>query len=568
MANFYNDNKALKHHLTHPLMRRIVELKERNFADCEKFDYAPINFEDAMDSYEKVLEIAGEISGEIVAPNAESVDHEGPHVIDGRVEYAEGTKQNLDALVKAGLMGISLPRRYNGLNFSLVPYIMAADMVSRADASFVNIWGLQDCAETIYEFADVDQRQRFLPRVCAGETMAMDLTEPDAGSDLQAVMLKATFNEADGTWRLNGVKRFITNGDGHIALVLARSEEGSHDGRGLSMFIYDRNDGGVTVRRIENKMGIKGSPTCELVFKNAKAELCGSRKLGLIKYVMSLMNGARLGIAAQSVGVSEAAYREAFAYAQERRQFGKAIIEFPAVAEMLAVMKAKLDASRSLLYETTRFVDMYKTFEDIARDRKLEPEERTEMKYYNRLADAFTPLAKGMGSEFCNQNAYDSVQVHGGSGFMKDYACERIYRDARITSIYEGTTQLQVVAAIRHVTTGTYLGRINEYAAMEYAEEFKPLLEKLAGMTALYAEAVENVISLKNTEYTDFHARRLVEMAGHIIMGYLLIGDATRCGCFSKSANVYVRYGEAEVTRHHKFITEFTEEDYAANYKA
>ena len=567
MANFYNDNKDLKHHLNHPLMRKIVELKERNFADCEKFDYAPINFEDAMDSYEKVLEIAGEISGEIVAPNAESVDHEGPHVVDGHVEYAEGTKKNLDALVKAGLMGISLPRRYNGLNFSLVPYIMAADMVSRADASFVNIWGLQDCAETIYEFADEDQRQRFLPRVYAGETMAMDLTEPDAGSDLQAVMLKASYNESDGTWRLNGVKRFITNGDGHIALVLARSEEGSHDGRGLSMFIYDRNDGGVTVRRIENKMGIKGSPTCELVFKNAKAELCGSRKLGLIKYVMALMNGARLGIAAQSVGVSEAAYREAYAYAQERRQFGKAIIEFPAVAEMLAVMKAKLDASRSLLYETTRFVDMYKTYEDISRERKLEPEERTEMKYYSRLADAFTPLSKGMGSEFCNQNAYDSVQVHGGSGFMKDYACERIYRDARITSIYEGTTQLQVVAAIRHVTTGTYLNKINEYATLEYAPELKPLQDKLAAMTALYAETVEKVTSLKNTEYTDFHARRLVEMAGHIIMGYLLLSDATRCADFKKSANVYVRFGEAEVARHHKFIAEFTVEDYE-NYKA
>ena len=567
MANFYNDNKDLKHHLNHPLMRKIVELKERNFADCEKFDYAPINFEDAMDSYEKVLEIAGEISGEIVAPNAESVDHEGPHVVDGHVEYAEGTKKNLDALVKAGLMGISLPRRYNGLNFSLVPYIMAADMVSRADASFVNIWGLQDCAETIYEFADEDQRQRFLPRVYAGETMAMDLTEPDAGSDLQAVMLKASYNESDGTWRLNGVKRFITNGDGHIALVLARSEEGSHDGRGLSMFIYDRNDGGVTVRRIENKMGIKGSPTCELVFKNAKAELCGSRKLGLIKYVMALMNGARLGIAAQSVGVSEAAYREAYAYAQERRQFGKAIIEFPAVAEMLAVMKAKLDASRSLLYETTRFVDMYKTYEDISRERKLEPEERTEMKYYSRLADAFTPLSKGMGSEFCNQNAYDSVQVHGGSGFMKDYACERIYRDARITSIYEGTTQLQVVAAIRHVTTGTYLNKINEYATLEYAPELKPLQDKLAAMTALYAETVEKVTSLKNTEYTDFHARRLVEMAGHIIMGYLLLSDATRCADFKKSANVYVRFGEAEVARHYKFIAEFAVEDYE-NYKA
>lgn len=567
MANFYTDNKDLKHHLNHPMMQKIVELKERNFTDCEKFDYAPINFEDAMDSYEKVLEIAGEIAGDIVAPNAESVDHEGPHVIDGHVVYAEGTKKNLKALVDAGLMGISLPRRYNGLNFSLVPYIMAADMVSRADASFVNIWGLQDCAETIYEFADDDQRNRYLPRVCAGETMAMDLTEPDAGSDLQAVMLKATFNEADGTWKLNGVKRFITNGDGHIALVLARSEEGSHDGRGLSMFIYDRNDGGVTVRRIENKMGIKGSPTCELVFKNAKAELCGSRKLGLIKYVMALMNGARLGIAAQSVGVSEAAYREAYSYAQERRQFGKAIIEFPAVAEILATMKAKLDASRSLLYETTRFVDMYKTYEDITRERKLEPDERVEMKKYSRLADALTPMAKGMGSEFCNQNAYDAVQVHGGSGFMKDYACERIYRDARITSIYEGTTQLQVVAAIRHVTTGTYMNLINDYAAQEYAAELKPLQDKLAAMTTLYAEAVEKVTSLKDAEYTDFHARRLVEIAGHIVMGYLLLNDATRCADFTKSANVYVRYGEAEVNRHSKFINEFTVAD-INNYKA
>lgn len=554
MANFYNDNPALKHHLAHPLMRRIVELKERNFTDAEKYDYAPFDFEDAMDSYEKVLEIAGEISGEIVAQNAEDVDREGPHVVDGHVVYAKGTQKNLDALVKAGLMGISLPRRYNGLNFSLVPYIMAADMVSRADAGFVNIWGLQDCAETIYEFASEDQRQRFLPRVCAGETMAMDLTEPDAGSDLQAVMLKATYNEADGTWRLNGVKRFITNGDGHIALVLARSEEGTHDGRGLSMFIYDRNDGGVTVRRIENKMGIKGSPTCELVFKNAKAELCGSRKLGLIKYVMALMNGARLGIAAQSVGVSEAAYREALSYANDRKQFGKAIIEFPAVYEMLALMKAKLDASRSILYETTRFVDMYKVYEDIARERTLAPEERQEMKYYQRLADAFTPMAKGMGSEFCNQNAYDAVQIHGGSGFMKDYACERIYRDARITSIYEGTTQLQVVAAIRHVTTGTYLNRIKEYEAMEYSEELKSLKDRLVEMTSLYEKAVTAVTEVKNTEYVDFHARRMVEMAGHIIMGYLLLGDATRNGDFLKSANVYVNYGEAEVAKNYKFI--------------
>lgn len=566
MSNFYNDNPDLKHHLSHPLMRKIVEMKERNFSDAEKFDYAPLDNEDAMDSYEKVLEIAGEISGEIVAQNAEDVDHEGPHVVDGHVVYAKGTQKNLDALVKAGLMGISLPRRYNGLNFSLVPYIMAADMVSRADAGFVNIWGLQDCAETIYEFADEDQRQRFLPRVCAGETMAMDLTEPDAGSDLQAVMLKATYNEADGTWRLNGVKRFITNGDGHIALVLARSEEGSHDGRGLSMFIYDRNDGGVTVRRIENKMGIKGSPTCELVFKNAKAELCGARRMGLIKYVMALMNGARLGIAAQSVGVSEAAYREALSYAHDRKQFGKPIIEFPAVFEMISLMKAKLDASRSLLYETTRFVDVYKIYEDIARERSLTPEERQEMKKYQRLADAFTPMAKGMGSEFCNQNAYDAVQVHGGSGFMKDYACERIYRDARITSIYEGTTQLQVVAAIRHVTTGTYLNQINAYAAEEYAPETSELKERLVKMTALYEEALKTVVDNKNTEYTDFHARRLVEMAGHIIMGYLLLGDTTRNEKFLKSANVYVNFGEAEVEKHHKFIMSF-KPDGLENYR-
>ncbi len=566
MANFYNDNKALQYYLNHPLMKKIVTLRERNFTECEKYDYAPFSFEDAMDSYEKVLEIAGEISGDIVAPNAKDVDLEGPHHENGRVRYASGTEANLKALVQAGLMGISLPRQYGGLNFSLVPYIMAADLVSRADASFVNIWGLQDCAETICEFASEDQRQRFLPRVCAGETMAMDLTEPDAGSDLQSVMLKATEAE-DGTWRLNGVKRFITNGDGDIALVLARSEAGSHDGRGLSMFIFDKRDGGVTVRRIEDKMGIHGSPTCELVFKNAKAELCGSRRLGLIKYVMSLMNGARLGIAAQSVGVSESAYREADAYARSREQFGQPIINFPAVAELVANIKAKLDASRTILYECTRFVDVYKTYDAISRERTLTPEERAERKHYNRLADAFTPLAKGMTSEFANQNAYDCVQVHGGSGFMRDYACERIYRDARITSIYEGTTQLQVVAAIRHVTTGTYSAQMKEYAAGTYSDEMLPLKDKLDKMIETYEKAVETVKAVGDTEYVNFQARRLVEMAGHIIMGYLLIYDATnKPELFSKSAHVYVNYGEAQVAANAKFIAEFQPADFA-NYK-
>ena len=564
MANFYTDNKALQYHLRHPLMKEIVALRERNYTQCEKFDYAPLDFEDAMDSYERVLDIIGEVCGDIIAPNAKDVDLEGPHHENGRVRYAKGTEENLKALNQAGLMGITLPRQYGGLNMSSIPYIMAADMVSRADAGFVNVWGLQDCAETINEFASEDQKERFLPRTCKGETLAMDLTEPDAGSDLQSVMLKATQDE-DGTWRLNGVKRFITNGDGDISLVLARSEEGTRDGRGLSMFIYDKRDGGMTVRRIEDKMGIHGSPTCELVFKNAKAELCGDRKLGLIKYVMSLMNGARLGIAAQSVGVSEAAYQEAIAYARSREQFGKAIINFPAVSEMIANIKAKLDASRTLLYECTRFVDMYKSLEAISRERTLAPEERKTMKAYNRLADAFTPLAKGMTSEFCNQNAYDCVQIHGGSGFMRDYACERIYRDARITSIYEGTTQLQVVAAIRHVTTGTYLNQIKEYATREYSDAVAPMKAKLEAMTALYEETFAKVQAVENPEYITFHARRLVEMLGHIIMGYLLIGDASQePDLFMDSAKVYVNMGEAEVARHARFIAGFNPEDQAA----
>ncbi len=559
MANFYTDNESLKHYLNHPQMEKIVALKERNFADAETYDYAPQDYADAQDSYDKVLEIVGEICGDVIAPNAEDVDHTGPRVENNRVIYAEGTKKNLDACRKAGLMGMAMPRRLGGLNFPITPYIMAADIVSRADAGFENLWGLQDCAETIYEFADEDQKQRYIPRVCAGETMSMDLTEPDAGSDLQSVMLKASQKE-DGSWVLNGVKRFITNGDADIHLVLARSEEGTKDGRGLSMFIYDKRNGGVNVRRIENKMGIKGSPTCELTYKDAPAELVGSRKLGLIKYVMALMNGARLGIAAQSVGLSEAAFREALVYAQERKQFGKEIINFPAVAEMLSVMKAKLDASRALLYACTRFVDMYKVYDDIAKERKLELEEKKEAKEYSRLADAFTPLAKGMTSEFANQNAYDCIQIHGGSGFMKDYACERIYRDARITSIYEGTTQLQVVAAIRHVSTGTYTNWINKALEAECKPEDQDVKATLQLMAQQFNDAVQAVMGVESTEYHDFMARRLVEMAGYTVMGLLLLEDTTRNDAFRRSMNVFVKMGQAEVAKHADFIANFRPE--------
>ena len=556
MPNFYTDNPELKHYLNHPLMKRIVELRERDFEEKDQYAYAPQDHEDAMDNYDKVLEIIGEICGNIIAPNAEGVDHEGATCEGGHVYYASGTEQNLDALRKAGLMGMSMPRRYGGLNFPSVTFMIAADMVSRADASFENLWALQDCAETIYEFGSEEQKQHFISRVCNGETMSMDLTEPDAGSDLQSAQLKATYSEEDGCWYLNGVKRFITNGDSDIHLVLARSEEGTKDGRGLSMFIYDKRSGGVTVRRIESKMGIKGSPTCELVYNNAKAELCGERRLGLIKYVMALMNGARLGIAAQAVGISQAAYEEALAYARSRRQFDKPIIEMAPVAEMISNIKAKLDATRAILYQTSRYVDIYKALEDISKERKLTPEERKEQKYYAKLADSFTPLSKGLGSELCNQNVYDCVQVHGGSGYMKDYACERLYRDARVTNIYEGTTQMQVIAAIRYATSGFYAGVMKEFAEWEVSPEMAPLKARLDAMVPRYEEAVNKIVELKDQELTDLTARRLVEMAGYIIMGYLLLQDATtNAELFATSAHIFVRWVEGEVDKHTGYIS-------------
>ncbi len=560
MGNYYKDNKDLKFHLSHPLMDKIVRLKEQDFRDSGKFDYATCTSEDTIDSYDKVLEIMGEICADVIAPNAEEVDKTGPHHEDGRVTYAAGTQINQDVLIQSGLYGMYLPREYGGLNFSMVPYVMSAELVARADAGFANIWGLQDCAETIYEFGSEELKSEFLPRINCGETCSMDLTEPDAGSDLQAVMLRAAYDPKKDLWLLNGVKRFITNGDAQIKLVLARSEENTTDGRGLSYFVYDKKWGGVTVRRIENKLGIKGSPTCELVFKNAPAKLVGERRMGLIKYVMSLMNGARLGVAAQSVGISEAAYREALKYAHEREQFGKPIIQFPAVYEMLAIIKAKLHASRSLLYETARFVDIYKAYNFISQERKLTPEERTESKYYQKLADMLTPMVKMMASEYSNENAYDSLQIHGGSGFMKDYPIERIYRDARITTIYEGTSQLQVVAAQRYVTNGSYLATIRDYEQAEVKPDYLQLKKKLIKMTDQYQIAVETV-SGQDPEIIDFQARRLVEMAANIIMSYLLIFDAQRDCSFSDSACIFVNRAKAWNDERFSYISAFVHND-------
>ncbi len=561
MSNYYTDHPEIGFHLNHPLMKRIVDLKERNYADKDQFEDAPVNYEDAIENYKRLLEITGEVAANIIEPNSESVDQEGPHLENGRMIYASKTYENLDATRKAGLWGLSMPRRYGGLNLPNVVFSMASEVIAAADAGFQNIWSLQSCIDTLYEFGNEEQRQKYIPRICQGETMSMDLTEPDAGSDLQRVMLKAS-QDADGTWRLNGVKRFITNGDSDLHLVLARSEEGTRDGRGLSMFIYDKRDGGVTVRHIEHKLGIHGSPTCELVFKNAKCELCGSTRMGLIKYVMALMNGARLGIAAQSVGVEQEAYNEGLAYAKERAQFGKKIITFPAVYDMISRMKARLDAGRSLLYMTARYVDIYKALEDIARDGKLTPEERQEMKKYTRLADAFTPLSKGTNSEYANQNAYDAISIHGGSGFIMEYKSQRLYRDARIFSIYEGTTQLQVVAAIRYITNGTYLDIMKEMMQSEVSDDLKPLKARVEKLIALYEESVDKVKADENADEHDFLGRRLYDMTANIIESLLILDDATKApALFAKSANVFVRMAEESVVGAAAYIKAFNAED-------
>ncbi len=518
MGNFYKDNPNLGGELSHPLMREIVALREKNYTESEQFENAPTDFEDALGCYDKVMTLLGEICADVISVNAPEVDIQGPSCVNGCVSYADGTQENHRTLTEASLYGMSLPRRFDGLNFPVVAAIMAAEMVARADAGFENIWSLQDCAETINEFGDEELKSDLLPRIARGETCAMALTEPEAGSDLQSAMLRAWWDDEAQSWRLTGVKRFITNGDADIHLVLARSEEGTTDARGLSLFVYHKEWGGVKVRRIERKLGIKGSPTCELIFDNAPAKLVGSRRMGLIKYVMSLMNGARLGIGAQSVGIAEAALRAARQYAGERRQFGRPICKLTAVAEMLSVMQAKVDASRALLYETARFVDLAKCYAEKAKNEGLEGEERQRSKWAQRNADMFTPILKLLAGEYCNQVAYDAVQIFGGSGVIEDFPVARLYRDARVTTIYEGTSQLQVVAAVRYISNGELLSTIREricsITECDAAERFGRLANRLEDAVRYCTERGDDFFSL--------HQRRLVEMGGHILMSLLL----------------------------------------------
>ncbi len=536
--NFYTDNENLSFYLHHPDMEQVVAVKEKNYAEAGSHPEAPANAEEAVAQYDMVMRLLGDIAGDVIAPNAEEVDHVGPSLVDGHVEYAPGTRRNLDALIQSGLYGMALERKYNGLNFPRVVEVMAAEMIARADVGFATIWGLQDCAETIQHFACEELKDKYLPRIYEGATCSMDLTEPDAGSDLQSVRLKATWDEASNCWRLNGVKRFITNGDADLHLVLARSEEGTNDGRGLSYFVFDKADGGMTVRRIENKMGIKGSPTAELQFTNAPAQIVGERRLGLIKYVMSLMNGARLGVGAQSIGLCEAACREAEAYAASREQFGHSIDKFVAVQDLLAQMRARTDGARSLMYETARYVDL-----------------SASSKPASRIADILTPLVKLNASEFANRCAYDCIQVHGGSGFMKEYACERLYRDARILSIYEGTSQLQVVAAMKGIASGAYLKQIESYDAKAaegiLTDDMKRSLETLRKATGEYKKFYELAAAEGTTsELFEHQTRALTEVLSNIIMGYLLLLDSQRDERFMKSCKYFVKEAIGEVSKH------------------
>lgn len=536
--NFYTDNENLSFYLHHPDMEQVVAVKEKNYAEAGSHPEAPANAEEAVAQYDMVMRLLGDIAGDVIAPNAEEVDHVGPSLVDGHVEYAPGTRRNLDALIQSGLYGMALERKYNGLNFPRVVEVMAAEMIARADVGFATIWGLQDCAETIQHFACEELKDKYLPRIYEGATCSMDLTEPDAGSDLQSVRLKATWDEASNCWRLNGVKRFITNGDADLHLVLARSEEGTNDGRGLSYFVFDKADGGMTVRRIENKMGIKGSPTAELQFTNAPAQIVGERRLGLIKYVMSLMNGARLGVGAQSIGLCEAACREAEAYAASREQFGHSIDKFVAVQDLLAQMRARTDGARSLMYETARYVDL-----------------SASSKPASRIADILTPLVKLNASEFANRCAYDCIQVHGGSGFMKEYACERLYRDARILSIYEGTSQLQVVAAMKGIASGAYLKQIESYDAKAaegtLTDDKKRCLETLRKATEEYKKFYELAAAEGTTsELFEHQTRALTEVLSNIIMGYLLLLDSQRDERFMKSCKYFVKEAIGEVSKH------------------
>jgi alkylation response protein AidB-like acyl-CoA dehydrogenase len=529
MPNYFTENKDLLYHFERLDLREIVEMTEENYTQAKKFDYAPVNYEDAKENYRKVLEVAGDIAGNFVAPRAAKIDEEGAVFKDGRVEYAKGTKEALDMLSKAELMGMILPREYGGLNFPTTIYMIAVEIISRAEASLMNIFGLQDIGKTIAQFANDLQKQEFLPRFSTGEfTGAMALTEPDAGSDLQAVKLHA-YQDENGNWSLRGVKRFITNGNGDVLLVLARTEPGTKDARGLSMFVC-YGDESVKVRRIEHKLGIHGSPTCELQFNDTPAQLVGMRRFGLLKYVMYLMNRARVGIGAQSLGISQQAYEEALKYAKAREQFGKPIYNMPVVSNILIDMRVTLEANRSLFYSTCKWLDLKEKLEELVdnlrKEKKPFAEANERLKETLKVVAFLTPVAKYVLSESANKIAYDALQIHGGTGYMKEFMVERLVRDARITNIYEGTSQLQIVAAAGGVINDVLAEYFNQWERKEYKGSLSHLLNNLIEIRELYYESLKYVKDKKDVNLQEVASKDLVELYTYIYVGFLLLNEA------------------------------------------
>lgn len=554
MSNYYKDNSDIRFHLKNKDLTRVIALIEDDFADRSRFAHAPRDAEDALENYSRTLEIVGEIAGDFVAPRAREVDQEGARYADGEVTYPKAIREAMARVNQADLAGFILQRKYGGLNMPYTVFSAAVEIFARADASLTLIISLQALAATVQKFGTEEQKNRILPRFASGEIAgSMALTEPDSGSDLQSIMLKAA-QGSDGKWRLNGVKRFITSGCEPLSLVMARSEEGSSGGRGISLFIYERNDA-MKIRRIEHKLGIRGSPTCELQFNDAEAELLGQRRMGLVKYTMFLMNSARLAIAAQAVGIAEAAYREANNYAKDRNQFKKAIQDIPAVYEMLTTMRVNIEAARSLLYETSVIVDIKEGIEG-----KIEryPEKAADLKNdlgrYGKYVALFTPLIKRFAAEMANRVCYDAIQVHGGVGYTTEFDSERHYRDARITSIYEGTSQLQVLGAVGGVVGGVVFERLNDY---EHEHDFagvKPLFTAAQQLRTRLEAAVSHIKEVSDPDFQEFHSERLVEMATDTIIAYLLCIDGLHSERKGKLAQLFISAAQRRVKAHLDFI--------------
>ena len=554
MSNYFKDNADIQFHLRNKDLSRVIALIEDDFAERGRFAYAPRDAEDALENYSRTLEIAGDIAGDFVAPRAREVDEEGAHYTDGEVSYPKAIREAMARINGADLGGFILQRKYGGLNMPYTVFSAAIEIFARADGSLPLIIALQALAATIEKFGTEEQKNRILPRFASGEIAgSMALTEPDSGSDLQSIMLKAV-QGSDGKWRLNGVKRFITSGCEQLSLVMARSEEGSSGGRGISLFIYERNED-MKIRRIERKLGIRGSPTCELQFNNAEAELLGQRKMGLVKYTMFLMNSARLAIAAQAVGIAEAAYREANHYARDRSQFKKSIQDIPAVYEMLANMCIDIEGARSLLYETSMMVDIR---EGIERRIERHPEKTGDLKNdlsrYGKYVALFTPLVKRYAAEMANKVCYDAIQVHGGVGYTREFDSERHYRDARITSIYEGTSQLQVLGAVGGVVGGVVFERLNEY---EHEHDFggvKPLFASAQQLRTRLEAAVSHVKEVSDANFQEFHAERLVEMATDTVIAYLFCIDSLNNERKGKLAHQFILAAQRRVRAHLDYI--------------